>query len=52
MEEVNQIINFMQIANSLGPSGQTALNISEIDFIAEKMGIDMRLPNYQMSVKH
>ena len=46
MEEVNQIINFMQIANSLGPSGQTALNISEIvDFIAEKMGIDMRLLN-------
>ena len=36
----------MQIANSLGPSGQTALNISEIvDFIAEKMGIDMRLLN-------
>ena len=46
MEEVNQIINFMQIANAMGPMGQTALNISEIvDFIAEKMGIDAKLLN-------
>ena len=46
MEEVNQIINFMQIANAMGPGGQTALNISEIvSFIAEKMGIDARLLN-------
>jgi len=46
MEEVNQLLNFMQIANAMGPMGQTLLNISEIvDFIAEKMGIDARLLN-------
>ena len=46
MEEVNQLLNFMQIANAMGPMGQTSLNISEIvDFIAEKMGIDARLLN-------
>ena len=46
MEEVNQLISFMQIANALGPMGQTALNISEIvGYIADKMGIDMKLLN-------
>ena len=46
MEEVNQLLNFMQIANAMGPGGQTALNISEIvSFIAEKMGIDAKLLN-------
>ena len=46
MEEVNQLLNFMQIANAVGPGGQTALNISEIvSFIAEKMGIDAKLLN-------
>ena len=46
MEEVNQLLNFMQIANAMGPMGQTLLNIPEIvDFIAEKMGIDARLLN-------
>lgn len=46
MEEVNQLLNFMQIANAMGPMGQTLLNIPEmVDFIAEKMGIDARLLN-------
>ena len=46
MEEVNQLLNFMQIANAMGPMGQTKLNITEIiEFIAEKMGIDAKLLN-------
>jgi hypothetical protein len=46
MEEVNQLLNFMQIANSMGPMGQTIINVQEsISFIARKMGIDERLLN-------
>jgi len=46
MEEVNQLIQFMQIANSLGPMGQTVVNIPEtLAFIAEKMSIDQRVLN-------
>lgn len=46
MEEVNQLIQFMQIANSLGPIGQTVVNVPEtLAFIAEKMSIDQRVLN-------
>jgi hypothetical protein len=46
MEEVNQLLNFMQIAGSMGPMGQSIINIPEsIAFIAEKMGIDQRVLN-------
>lgn len=46
MEEVNKILNFMQIAQAMGPAGQTAINTQEaISFIAEKMGIDQRVLN-------
>ncbi len=46
MEEVNQLLSFMQIANAMGPMGQSFLNIEEsISFIAEKMGIDQRVLN-------
>jgi len=46
MEEVNQLIQFMQIANSMGPMGQTIINVPEsLAFIAEKMSIDQRVLN-------
>lgn len=46
MEEVNQLLSFMQIANSMGPMGQAIINVPEsISFIAEKMGIDQRVLN-------
>ena len=46
MEEVNKVLNFMQIAQAMGPAGATAINTQEaIAFIAEKMGIDQRVLN-------
>jgi len=46
MEEVNQLLSFMQIAQSMGPQGQTIINVPEsLSFIAEKMGIDQRVLN-------
>ena len=36
----------MQIANSMGPMGQTIINVPEsLAFIAEKMSIDQRVLN-------
>lgn len=46
MEEVNQLLQFMQIANAMGPMGQTVVNVQEsLIYIAEKMGIDQRVLN-------
>jgi len=46
MEEVNKVLNFMQIAQAMGPAGQTIINVQEaVAFIAEKMGIDQRVLN-------
>jgi len=44
MEEVNNIMQFAQIAQSLGPEGQLAIKTSElIDYVAEKMGVPGRV---------
>jgi len=44
LQEVNDIVQFMQIANSLGPEGQAALSIPRItQFIANKMNISQEL---------
>jgi hypothetical protein len=44
LQEVNDIVQFMQIANSLGPQGQMALSIPRITaFIAEKMNVKQDL---------
>jgi len=44
LQEVNDIVQFMQIANALGPQGQAALSIPRItQFIAEKMNINQEL---------
>ena len=44
LQEVNDIVQFMQIANSLGPQGQMALSIPRITaFIASKMNIKQEL---------
>ena len=46
MEEVNKVLNFMQIANAMGPEGQMAINVQQaIAFIAEKMGVDQEILN-------
>ena len=40
MEEINSIMQFMQIAQSMGPEGQLAIKAGNvIDYIAQKMGI-------------
>jgi len=44
MEKVNEVLNFMQIAQSLGPQGQLFINQEKaIDFIAENLGIPAEL---------
>lgn len=44
LQEVNDVVQFMQIANSLGPQGQAMLSIQRIaQYIAEKMNIDQNL---------
>jgi len=44
LQDVNDIVQFMQIANALGPQGQAALSIPRItQFIAEKMNINQEL---------
>lgn len=44
LQEVNDVVQFMQIANSLGPQGQAMLSIERIaQYIAEKMNIDQNL---------
>lgn len=46
MEEVNNILQFAQIAQSAGPDGQMALKTGEmLDLIAEKLGIPQRIRN-------
>ena len=40
MDEVSNIIQFMQIAQSLGPEGQMAVKIGNVaDYIADKLGV-------------
>ena len=52
MEEVNKVLNFMQIANAMGPAGQMAINVQEeVSFIAEKMGVDQSILNDPQEVE-
>jgi hypothetical protein len=40
MDEVQNIIQFMQIAQSLGPEGQMAVKMGSVaDYIADKLGV-------------
>ena len=44
MEEVNNILQFAQIAQELGPEGQMALKTGEmLDYIAEKLSVPQRI---------
>jgi hypothetical protein len=46
MEEVNNILQYAQIAAGAGPEGQMAIKTGEmLDFIAEKLGIPQRVRN-------
>ncbi len=40
LDEINNIVQFMQIAQGLGPEGQMAINAgAAIDYIADKLGV-------------
>jgi hypothetical protein len=44
MEEVNNILQYAQIAAQAGPEGQMSVKTGEmLDYIAEKLGIPQRL---------
>jgi hypothetical protein len=46
MEEINNIMQFMQIASTLGPEGQIAVKTGDlIDYIADKFGIPSAVRN-------
>lgn len=46
MEEVNNVLQFAQIAGQVGPEGQLAIKTGDmLDFIAEKLGIPQRIRN-------
>jgi hypothetical protein len=46
MEEINNIMQFMQIANSLGQEGQIAVKTGDlIDYIGDKLGIPSAVRN-------
>ena len=46
LQEINDVVQYMQIANATGVAGQTSLNIPKIlSFIAERLGIDQNLLN-------
>ena len=40
MDEINNIMQFMQIAQSMGPEGQMAIKVgATVDYIADKLGV-------------
>jgi hypothetical protein len=44
MEDVNNILQYMQIAQSAGPEGQMAIKIGDmLDMIAEKLGVPQKI---------
>ena len=44
MEDVNSILQYVQIAQSVGPEGQMAIKIGEmLDMIAEKLGVPQKI---------
>jgi len=46
MEDLQNVLQFAQIAASAGPMGQVAINQDEmVDYIAEKMGVPQRVVN-------
>jgi len=43
-EKLNEVVQFMQISQSLGPQGQTLLRMDKVgDYIADQLGIPAQL---------
>lgn len=46
MDEINNIMQFMQIAQSMGPEGQMAIKVgAAVDYIADKLGVPALVRN-------
>jgi hypothetical protein len=46
MDEINNIMQFMQIAQSMGPEGQMAIKVgATVDYIADKLGVPALVRN-------
>lgn len=44
LQEVNDVVQYMQIANQMGPEGQAVISVPRVlQFIAERLGIDQNL---------
>lgn len=44
LQEINDVMQYMQIANSMGPQGQTTVAVDRVlKFIAERLGISQEL---------
>jgi hypothetical protein len=54
LQEINDIVQYMQIANSMGPQGQATIAVPKVlEFIAERLGIDQNVlnsPEEQMAI--
>ena len=46
LQEINDVVQYMQIANSMGPDGQLTVSVPRVlAFIAQRLGIDQNLLN-------
>jgi len=46
LQEINDLVQYMQIANSMGPQGQVTVSVPKVlEFIAERLGIDQNVLN-------
>ena len=46
LQEVNDVMQYMQIANSMGPQGQVSVSVPKVlAFIAQRLGIDQNILN-------
>jgi nucleotide-binding universal stress UspA family protein len=55
LDEINNIMQFMQITQTMGPEGQLAINVdSTIDYVADKLGVPAvvrRTPEERQQIK-
>ena len=52
LQEVNDLMQYVQIAGQMGPEGQATLSIPRIlDFVAQRLGIDRNVLNSEEEVQ-
>ena len=46
LQEINDVVQYMQIANAMGPQGQASISVPRVlAFIAQRLGIDQNILN-------